>query len=29
MRRHGIDNIATNDSEFDQIAEIVVWKPSI
>jgi len=28
MRKHGIDNIATNDSDFDQISEIVVWKPS-
>ena len=27
MRRHNLDNLATNDDEFDDIPNITVWKP--
>ncbi|MDE2179524.1 MAG: type II toxin-antitoxin system VapC family toxin [candidate division NC10 bacterium] len=27
MRRHHIKNIATNDPDFGQVADLVVWKP--
>ncbi len=28
MRRHNLKNIASNDPDFEQIHELIVWKPS-
>ncbi|RMD99918.1 MAG: PIN domain-containing protein [Calditrichaeota bacterium] len=28
MMQHNIQNLATNDSDFDQLPNITIWKPS-
>lgn len=27
MRRHGLRHLATNDDDFDEIPDLVIWKP--
>jgi predicted nucleic acid-binding protein len=27
IKRHGIHNLATNDDDFDNVPNLIVWKP--